>query len=280
MTRILLQTTIPHIENDWHIGRFSLLTNLLASMDGVEVTARDRTANSEGNDPVLSTLGSADYDQLWLFGVDSGEGITTGDCEGITAFVQRGGAVLSTRDHDDCGSSICNLGGIGAAHFFHSRNVSPDPSRRVRDDRENTGIDWPNYHSGSNGDYQHIAASGEVHPLLRRADGSTLEWFPAHPHEGEVGVPSDESNARVIAAGTSQTTSRPFNLIVALDATSDRGRGLAHSSIHHFLDYNWDISAGCPSFLEEAPGDELTRFPERLNDIRTYMQNAVRWLSR
>lgn len=279
MTRILLQSTIPYTDDDWHIGRFSLLTKLIASMDGVEVTARDRTTDSSGNDPVLSTLGTSDYDQLWLFAVDAGEGVTSGDCAGITAFVQRGGAVLSTRDHDDCGSSLCNLGGVGAAHFFHSRNINPDPSRRSRDDLGTTTIDWPNYHSGSNGDYQRITASGDVHPLLRRADGSTLDWFPAHPHEGDIGVPSNEEHGRVIATGTSKTTSRPFNLIVAFDGTSDRGRGLAHSSFHHLVDYNWDLSAGCPSFVSEAPGDDLTRHPERLNDVRTYVQNAVRWLS-
>ncbi len=275
MKKTLLQTTIPYTEDDWHIGRFSLLRDSIASMEGVEVTARDHARN--GDDPVLSTLDTSDYDQLWLFGVDNGEGITDADCAGITAFAKRGGAILAARDHNDCGSSICVLGGVGAAHFFHSRNMNPDPSRRERDDPYNHGIDWPNYHSGNNGDYQHITAT--AHPLLQRADGTAIEWFPAHPHEGDVGVPSGDDSAQVIATGTSKATSRPFNLIVALDATPDRGRALAHSSVHHFCDYNWDISAGSPSFVEEAPGDELERSPERLEDVQAYVQNAVRWLS-
>jgi hypothetical protein len=266
MTKILLQTTIPYVEDDWHIGRFSLLRDVIASMDGVEVTARDRAAS--GDDPVLSTLGDSDYDQLWLFGVDNGEGITPADCAGITAFAKRGGAILAARDHHDCGSSICELGGIGKAHFFHSHNVNPDPVRRERDDPYNHGIDWPNYHSGNNGDYQRITPAVDAHPLLRRADGSNIEWFPAHPHEGDVG-----GAAQVIATGTSKATGRSFNLIAALP------RGLAHSSFHHFCDYNWDISAGSPSFVEEKPGDEIAREPERLNDVRAYVQNAVRWLS-
>jgi hypothetical protein len=264
MTKVLLQTTIPYTEDDWHVGRFSLLRDVIASMDGVEVTARDRAGS--GDDPVLSKLAESGYDQLWLFGVDNGDGITAADCAGITAFVNRGGAILTARDHNDCGSSICNVGGIGKAHFFHSRNVDPDPSRRQRDDPYNQAIDWPNYHSGDNGDYQRITPVGNAHPLLRRADGSTIEWFPAHPHEGDVGA------AQVIATGTSKATGRSFNLIVALD------RALAHSSFHHFCDYNWDIAAGSPSFVEEAPSDEIARSPERLNDVRTYVQNAVRWL--
>jgi hypothetical protein len=276
-TKILLQTTIPFTDDDWHIGRFSLLRSELASIDGVTVIARDREAGENGNDPVLASLADSDYDQLWIFAVDPGDGLTPADCAGITAFARRGGAILAARDHTDLGSSICNLGGIGAAHFFHSRNIDPDPSRRTRDDEATTSIDWPNYHSGSNGDYQRIAAA-EPHPLMQRADGTALEWLPAHPHEGAVGLPPNDDAARVIATGTSKVTDRPFNLIVALEASGKRGRALAHSSFHHFCDYNWDTAAGCPSFVEEAPGDEMKRHPRRLDDVRTYVANAMRWL--
>jgi hypothetical protein len=279
VTKILLQTTIPYADDDWNAGRFSMLRELLSSIDSVSVTARDRVAVNDGDDAVLATLAGSEYDQLWLIGADAGQGLTTVDCAGITAFAQRGGAILSMRDHADCGSSICNLGGVGAVHFFHSLNVDPDPSRRRRDDRDNASIDWPNYHSGNNGDYQRVTPAGEPHPLLQRPDGSTIEWFPAHPHEGAVGVPPGAEATRVIATGRSTATDRPFNLIVALDATPERGRALAHSSFHHFCDYNWDISAGCPSFVEESPGDEVQRFPERMNDMRSYVRNAVRWLT-
>ena len=59
-TKILLQTTIPFTENDWHIGRFALLKKHLESLKGengnplYEVTARDRQADANGNDKVLS----------------------------------------------------------------------------------------------------------------------------------------------------------------------------------------------------------------------------------
>jgi hypothetical protein len=48
MFRILLQTTIPTVEDDWHVGRFSLLHKHLASLKDkggdalFEVTARNR----------------------------------------------------------------------------------------------------------------------------------------------------------------------------------------------------------------------------------------------
>jgi hypothetical protein len=137
--RILLQTTITTIEDDWHIGRFTMLRDMLAGLKGPDgmpmtrVTARDREAAS-GPDPVLSSLDTSDYDQLWLFAVDTGEGLNPADCAAISRFRARGGGLMVTRDHADLGSSVCTLGGVGAAHYFHSRNPEPDPERRCIDD--------------------------------------------------------------------------------------------------------------------------------------------------
>jgi hypothetical protein len=289
--RILLQTTIPFVEDDWHIGRFSLLRNFLASLKDeagnllYEITTRDREQDADGNEPVLSTLDSSDFDELWLFAVDTGDGLTVADCEGITRFRQRGGGILTTRDHQDLGTSLCTLGGIGRAHFFHSKNPEPDTSRHIPDDTETTSISWPNYHSGANGDYQTIVVKSP-HELLRNpaSPKGVIEFFPAHPHEGAVGVPDGEEHARVIATGQSQVTKRPFNLVVAFDSTRDShgnvlGRGIAESSFHHLVDYNWDTDMGCPTFLAEPPGDGYKRNPQALEDIKTYVGNVARWLA-
>jgi len=287
--RILLQTTIPYADDDWHVGRFSLLRNELTSLKDAagnslyEVSARNRESDENGNDPVLSTLDRSDFDELWLFAIDLGEGLTVPDCQGITRFRQRGGGILATRDHQDLGTSLCTLGGIGRAHFFHSKNPEPDESRRVIDDKFTTSISWPNYHSGANGDYQTINVV-TPHELLRKPDGEMIKFFPAHPHEGAVGVPEGERQARVIASGKSQTTGREFNLVVAFESARDEhgnqlGRGIAESSFHHFVDYNWDTDMGCPSFLIEPPGEGYKSNPEALDDIKTYVADAARWLA-
>lgn len=289
--RILMQTTIPFAEDDWHIGRFSLLRNELALLKDdagnplCEVTTRNRESDSAGSDPVLSTLGATDFDELWLFAIDMGDGLTVTDCQGITRFRQRGGGIMATRDHQDLGTSLCTLGGIGRAHFFHSKNPEPDASRHVRDDPFTTSISWPNYHSGANGDYQKITVEGS-HELMRNPASPTgiIEFFPAHPHEGAVGVPEGEGQAHVIATGKSQITDRPFNLVVAFESAVDDhghklGRGIAESSFHHFVDYNWNTDMGCPSFLVEPPGDGYKRNPQALQDIKTYVGNAARWLA-
>lgn len=289
--RILLQTTIPFAEDNWNAGRFSLLREHLSSLKDAkgnalyEVRARDRETDAAGNDPVLSTLDTTDFDELWLFALDTGDGLTVPDCQGITRFRQRGGGILATRDHQDMGTSLCTLGGIGRAHFFHSKHPEPDPARQVPDDPYTGSISWPNYHSGANGDYQTITAQF-AHELLRNpaSPAGVVEFFPAHPHEGAVGVPEDEEHAQVIATGQSKVTGRPFNLIVAFESESDAhgnklGRGIAESSFHHLADYNWNPDLGCPSFVEERPGDGYKRNPKALADIKTYVSNAAAWLA-
>lgn len=290
--RILMQTTIPFEQDNWHIGRFSLLRDELTSLKDeagnalCEVTTRNRETDDAGNDPLLSTLDTSNFDELWLFAIDLGDGLTTTDCQGITRFRQRGGGILATRDHQDLGTSLCTLGGIGRAHYFHSKHPEPDPSRHVPDDSDNASISWPNYHSGANGNYQRIDADRD-HELMQNpaSPSGVIEFFPAHPHEGAVGIPEDEERAHVVAVGQSQTTGRSFNLVVAFDTSVDDhgnklGRGIADSSFHHFVDYNWNTDMGCPSFLEEPPGDGYKRNPEALNDIKTFVRNAARWLAR
>jgi hypothetical protein len=284
--RILLQTTIQRIEDDWNISRFSMLRDYLAGLTGedgaplCDVTARDRSAPG-GPDPILSTIDQSDYDELWLFAVDTGDGLAPEDCAAISRFRENGGGLLVTRDHMDLGSSVCTLGGVGEAHFFHSKNPEPDASRRVIDDRETDYILWPNYHSGANGDFQKIHIVGEPHPVLRdpEAPGALIRYLPAHPHEGAVGAPPTDPSARVIATGTSKVTGHAFNIAVAFEPSADGGPALAESTFHHFADYNWDPSRGCPSFVSEKPGDALAHSSDAQQSIRHYTRNLALWLA-
>ena len=269
--KILLQTTIPYVREDWNISRFSLLCEVLRD-SGFDVGTRDKENGG------LTQIDRSDFDQLWLFAVDGGNGLTAEECAAITRFRKSGRGILSTRDHQDLGSSICAIGGIGAAHYFHSRNLDPDVARRNRDDPQATKIDWPNFHSGQNGEYQKVKVVGDLHPLMKRADGSGIQWFPAHPHEGGVGAPLNDASARVIASGPSSATGRAFNLVVAFEGGRDIGRGVAESSFHHFADYNWDPRKGCPSFVTDPAADEVVRDPQRLDDIKQYARNLAGWL--
>lgn len=285
MQNLLLQTTIESDPDDWHIGRFGLLAEYLAGLrdesgqPAFRVIARNRDPRGRP-DAVLSRLDASDFQQLWLFAVDVGDGLSEEDCAAIGRFRRKGGALLVARDHMDLGSSVCTLAGVGAAHHFHTRNLDPDASRHCIDDGETTDISWPNYHSGANGDYQYVRPIGEPHAVLRdpRSESGVIRYLPAHPHEGAISAPADEPDSRVILQGTSATTGRDFNIAVAFEGSAESGRAIAQSTFHHFADYNWDIAAGCPSFVSETPGDGMRRFPEALRSTRRYVHNLALWL--
>src|SRR5688500_11649821 len=84
--KILLQTTIPPAEKDWSIVRFSKLGALRRDQRDergnalYEVAMRDRDPPGRP-DSVLSAIDQSDFDQLWLFAVDTGDGLTEEDCE-------------------------------------------------------------------------------------------------------------------------------------------------------------------------------------------------------
>jgi hypothetical protein len=283
--RILLQTTISTAENDWSIARFSKLGALLSEQrdaDGAPlyaVTMRDR-GPAGTPDPVLSTIDSSDFDALWLFAVDTGDGLPEPDCAAITRFRRSGRGLLVARDHMDLGSSVCSLGHVGDAHYFHSKRQDPDPEKRQRDDPFTLAIDWPNFHSGANGDYQAVEIVGSPHPVLANENSPTgfIRYLPSHPHEGDVCAP-EHADARVILKGRSKVTGREFNIAVAFEPGEHGGPAIAESTFHHFADYNWDPASGAPSFVSEPPGDGLKRRPEALADTHRYVLNIAAWLS-
>jgi hypothetical protein len=245
------------------------------------VVARDLEPDRRGNDPVLSRLDRSQFDEAWLLGVDGGTGLSQGDIAAVNGFQRAGGGLLTTRDHQDMGLWLRGVAGVGKAHFFHADPFcEPDPSRCCVDDRDTRTISWPNYHSGRNGDFQRVAAVDPLHPLMLRQGARAIELFPAHPHEGAIGVPVDEPRARAVACGKSSVTGRTFDLVVAFErAPGAPGRAIAESSFHHLADYNWDTTRGAPSFVTEPIGRGMREEPRALEDVHAYVRNAARWLA-
>jgi hypothetical protein len=279
--RILVQCTIREAVDAWHAGRFSLLAQALREA-GHDVVLRNLAPTGGGADPVLSRVSRDEFDELWLLGVDAGQpaALTTTDVAAINAFQRAGGGLLTARDHENMGRWLRQIEGVGRAHFFHASDCcEPDSDRHRADDLDTKTISWPNYHSGANGDCQRIEAVEPLHPLLMMANGRRVERFPAHPHEGAVGVPPGDARARTVARGRSAVTGRTFDLVVAFERTPVTGRAIAESSFHHFADYNWDPGRGAPSFVTEPEGVGMRRDPRAIEDIHAYVVNAATWLS-
>jgi hypothetical protein len=286
LINVLLQTTIEASSDDWSVDRFSYLRDFLSGVLDDEgnpsftIIARNREKRG-APDSVLSNLRRSDFDEVWLFAVDAGDGLTIEDCQGIAEFRKLGRGLMVTRDHMDLGCSVCGLGGVGAAHHFHSKNMDPDKSRRAIDDRLTTYISWPNYHSGANGDFQLVKAVGKPHPVLFDPSSATglVRYLPSHPHEGSVSAPPRDSSARVILEGQSAASGANFNLAVAFEQSEDGGRAIAQSTFHHFTDFNWVPAAGSPSFVTELPGDAIERTPAALESTKRYVRNLAFWLA-
>jgi len=281
---ILLQTTIEPTANDWHAGRFSMLREYLDSQKSADgsplfrVTARDRDGIGSP-DSVLSQLDRSSYDELWLFAVDTGNGLHDADREGILRFQARGGGLLIARDHMDLGCSVCGLGPVGAANVFHTFNATTPPP--PPDDLGTPYILWPNFHSGANGDFQTVEAELPIHPVLcdPDAEGGVLRYLPAHPHEGAVVPPAGDPRARAIATGTSLASGQRFNIAVAFERSETSGPAIAQSTFHHFADYNWDPRRGSPDFVTEAPVYRLPDVPLAMASVHRYARNVALWLA-
>lgn len=284
MKKILFKTTVEGDKNDWCVHRFELVKETLENA-GFYVESRNRINDELGNDIDFKSLSQSDYDQLWIFAVEGNDGgLTQQDSLHIDAFRRHGKGCMLTRDHTNVGNTLVNIPEIGPSHHFHSVNPEPNKERQKRDDTYNMTLDWPNYHSGLNGSIQEIEITDDRHPLIQNK-GKLIHYFPTHPHEGAMSIPKGtEEFASVIAKGNSKLSGNSFDLIIAFDnhSTHDNqhyGRAVVHSSFHHFADYNWDTSKGCPDFVFEPEGTEMLSTPQAQEDIRIYSVNLANWLS-
>ena len=165
----------------------------------------------------------------------------------------------------DLGSSLCSLAGVGAAHFFHTKNPDPDPDRHRIDDPYTTYTSYPNYHSGQNGNYQTITRIEPVHKLLQnpQSPSSYIDLFPAHPHEGAVGVTETMSHARAIATGKSLVSGIPCCILSTFS-----GEWKSSASLNSQFR---ESASSFPIVVLPEPETPITRIimPKRLESIQS-----------
>lgn len=86
-----------------------------------------------------------------------------------------------------------------------------------------------------------------------------------------MSAPPDDPSARAIATGRSKVTGVEFAIAIAFEPqTEGTGPGLAHSTFHHFADYNLDPGRVAPTFVTEPPGNGLAASPEARRSIERY----------
>ena len=222
--RVLLQTTIQHADDDWHVGRFSLLRDHLQALrapDGnplCAVTARDRARADD--DPVLSRLGpGALRRDVALRGrrrqrPDAAR--VRGHLRVSRARRRHPGRPGSSRSRHVPVRIRC----LGPIEHFHRLQPEADEGAANRR-RSKPGDLLAQLSLGLERRPAADPAVSPAHPLLFRdgqsAAGGLLAHFPAHPHEGAIAPPPDDPNVRVVAEGRSTLSGRAFNLVVAED---------------------------------------------------------------
>jgi len=256
------------------------------------------------------------YDVVFLLGVDREfqTPISPDERKAIVDFMQAGGGVFATGDHEDLGAAIsAELPRVRSMRYW-KLSETPNISNTTRLSTNLPGANdiyelidqsdtnpqrlYVNYRTQAGG-------IGEPHPLLQSPLGP-VEVFPDHPHEGECHLPTDlaaplvdgsslkewpnatiglgpvvpEMVALSMSHGDSfdakaALTPRSFVAICAYDGhRAGVGRVSTDATWHHFVNVNIDGTESPRSGLQNPPGTDT---PE-MAKIREYYANLARWL--
>jgi hypothetical protein len=155
------------------------------------------------------------WDEIWLFGVErtNGLALTQQDLRAISQFMDNGGGVFATGDHEDLGVAMCgSILRVRSMRKWHWPNPGPNgepPAPPV------DGLDrLDTLRAGGSAGFQfddqsddlpqtisprmytswthpwHLGWQIRPHPVLCGPRG-TIRVLPDHPHEGECYVPAD-----------------------------------------------------------------------------------------
>jgi hypothetical protein len=164
-------------------------------------------------------LTTSRYDVLFLLGKDTeGAGDLPADqVEVIAKFMQDGGGVFATGDHETLGAALCgdlprvrNMRKWKAADAppdirnenRHSTNLSGSDETEEFDDQSDRNPQrlYLNYRTRAGGT---VLIDRAAHPLMQMiAPRKVLEVFPDHPHEGECRLPASLAGGFPLGGGT------------------------------------------------------------------------------
>lgn len=152
-----------------------------------------------------------DYDQIWLFGVrankDDSDRLDNNELQILTDWMENGGGLFATGDHDDLGASLCSRVPRASkmrmwTDIINNGVVVKSPPRPTGADRHDTLVKGhdntytfddesddipmritPKYYY--NWSWHPFYRTKHPHPVLCGKDG-VIDVLPDHPHEGEI----------------------------------------------------------------------------------------------
>ncbi len=154
------------------------------------------------------------YDVVFLFGFrsENDDQLPQAELDALARFMQAGGGVFATGDHDSMGAAISrDIPRVRSMRHWTEADT-PDVADATRHSTNTGGADeqedfsdqsdaspqrlYPNFRTEAGG-------LGMPHPLVQQVPPRrTLEVFPDHPHEGECVVPTDLATSFVLDGST------------------------------------------------------------------------------
>jgi hypothetical protein len=182
-----------------------------------EVTTANRRADPTADMQNFSfdTPQLSDFDEIWLFGVERtfSPGLSDQELRALSQFMDDGGGVFATGDHEDLGVAMCGaLPRVRSMRKWHWPNAGPNGEPVAPPvgglDRLDTLREGPSagfqFDDQSDDVPQNVSPrmypawsfpwkflwTFHPHPVLCGPRG-VIRVLPDHPHEGECYVPSD-----------------------------------------------------------------------------------------
>ena len=214
----------------------------LAHRQGIINSTNSVVVNHIGNFKFDTSVNLNDFDQLWMFGINSGGNITQPEKAAIETFMDDGGGVFATGDHGSLGNSMCgNIERVKDMRYwndFGSSEVGMSSRRRNDTNQPEPGSATSNFFDNQSDDRPQTIAvrtfgTGMPHPLLSvksslRPSG-IIDIMPDHPHEGEC-KPETSFSANGAAVST-QIIATSF---VRGGSTISNGNGKDRTEPHCF----------------------------------------------
>lgn len=164
------------------------------------------------SDPVHG-LNRTRYDVVFIMALNRTDSPKLSDEAGaldaITIFMQAGGGLFATGDHEDLGAAMCQeIPRVRTMRYWTNNTPSVGGTDRLTTNQSGrgnvvVGIDIAECNDQSNPIPQRLYVNyrtqtggiGKAHPLLQLpASNRAIEVFPDHPHEGECIIPSNLSS--------------------------------------------------------------------------------------
>lgn len=289
--KILLYVDAEELMPGRIYGPDTLVEALAAGQPAVQFDVRSRTDGERLTKELLEP-----FDEAWFFlkAVD-GDTLVDEEKAALREWMDCGHGVLVAGDHAVKRSGeIVGLGAevgewIPRAGDMRLWNAPPslDPADRIDSIDAKLGhpsprLNWFERDEKPQRLLLPVFDGVQPHPIFRDSDGTRLERFPDHMHEGKVKLSFDpaksewagvteETGPKLVAWGIDWRHGRPFELMAAWDghavptANGPRGRIVTDSSFHHYVNDNLEGIAA-------VDGEDWRK-------IRALYRNLAAWLA-